>query len=274
MNMKNMLLIFILVIGMLFFTGSTVLIYPIDDPVENLESVVNETADNLIVGEQIQGNQNGSLVYKNSNLDKNTTTNHTAKNMDNSKTEKAKTTETNKTPSNQENKNSTYANSIIGSGESVDLMTAIESSTPLQSINNSINNITSVINQTLNQYMENETQNETEDPVENQTPPLSPEDPATKTEFNRIAATQYDVTSYNCLNKTMDFHNYILQHGAQDTQLVWAKHQSGDYMHIFLIWNGLVYDPTIKPPCYGVDYDRYINAIRKEGFTTIYRKSS
>jgi hypothetical protein len=235
---------------------------------------VNETTDNLIVGEQIQGNQNSPQLYKNSNRDKNTTTNHTAKNVKNSKTEKAKTIEISKTPSNRENKNSTYVNSISGSGESVDLMTVIESSAPLQSINNSINNITSVINQTLNQYIENETLNNTEDPVENQTPPLSPEDPATKTEFNRIAATPYDVTSYNCLNKTMDFHNYILQHGAQDTQLVYTKHQSGDYMHIFLIWNGLVYDPTIKPPCYGVDYDRYINAIRKEGFTTIYRKSS
>jgi len=43
MNIQNLLLIFILVIGTLFFIGSTVPTYPMDNPVENLESIINET---------------------------------------------------------------------------------------------------------------------------------------------------------------------------------------------------------------------------------------
>lgn len=98
---------------------------------------------------------------------------------------------------------------------------------------------------------------------------LSPDDPGVKAEFDRIAATPYDAANYNCLNKSRDFQNYLLQHGANNTYVVRIKHNSGSYMHMFVVWNGRAYDPTNKPPYYGVDYNKYIAALNEQGFTTV-----
>jgi len=40
-------------------------------------------------------------------------------------------------------------------------------------------------------------------------------------------------------------------------------------MHMFVVWNGRAYDPTNKPPYYGVDYNKYIAALNEQGFTTV-----
>ncbi|MDD1775171.1 MAG: hypothetical protein LUQ24_06555 [Methanobacterium sp.] len=101
----------------------------------------------------------------------------------------------------------------------------------------------------------------------NQNPPLSPNDTAVKAEFNRIASIPYDEVNYNCLNKSSDFHNYLLQHGVTNAYLVRIMHESGDYMHAFVVWDGLAYDPTNEPPYYGVDYNKYIEALEEQGFT-------
>jgi len=116
--------------------------------------------------------------------------------------------------------------------------------------------------------MENETTKNTKD-QENKTSSLSPDDPGVKAEFDRIAAAPYDVANYNCLHKSQDFQNYLLQHGATNTYVVRIKHSSGSYMHMFVVWNGRAYDPTNKPPYYGVDYNKYIAALNEQGFTTV-----
>lgn len=109
------------------------------------------------------------------------------------------------------------------------------------------------------------------------TPPvskaLSPEDPEIRAEFNRIADKPYNVESYNCEDKTLDFSNYVLQKDPH-TQIYIKriKHRTDNYMHAYLLWNGYAYDPTMKPPQYGVEYQKYLKILEKAGFniTEIY----
>lgn len=269
MNIQKILLIFILVSGTLLIIGSVVPNEPTDNPVNNIASMVNQSTFN-----QNQEVQTPKTPLK---------VNQTTINQNESGT--------NQNPENQDEQNHDLINlkveNQIPAIQNVeDQNSSTENQTPTltpspPTVKRELDRLTPIpyerlFSPVVNRIIENQTDKQQapddQNSSTNQTPTLSPDDPGAKAEFNRIAATQYDVQNYNCLNKTIDFHNYILQHGAQDTHLVWVKHQSGDYMHIFLVWNDLVYDPTIKPPCYGVNYDKYINAIKKQGFTTVIKR--
>ncbi len=110
--------------------------------------------------------------------------------------------------------------------------------------------------------------------MNNSTPPhlttqLSPDDPQVKAEFDRIAAVPYDEKNHNCLNKSIDLRNYLVERGAPHTHILFIEHESGEYMHAFVLWDGLVYDPTKTPPTYGEDYNRYVEELEKLGFINV-----
>lgn len=110
--------------------------------------------------------------------------------------------------------------------------------------------------------------------INNTTPPnlttqLSPDDPQVKAEFDRIAAVPYDEENYNCLNKSIDFRNYLVERGATHTHIILIEHESKKYMHSFVLWDGLAYDPTKTPPTYGEDYNKYVEELEKLGFINV-----
>ena len=99
-------------------------------------------------------------------------------------------------------------------------------------------------------------------------PTLTPNDPGVKAEFQRIANTPYDEVNYNCLNKSREFHTYILLHDSKvNAYLRTIYHSTGNYAHAFVQWNGQAYDPT-NPEWYGVDYQKYLTKMAEEGFNT------
>lgn len=98
--------------------------------------------------------------------------------------------------------------------------------------------------------------------------PLKPDDDGVKVEFDRIAAIPYDEKNYNCLNKSMDFQKYLLEHGATDCYIKRIKHQSDEYMHAFVLWNLHAFDPTSEPPFYDADYGNYLLVLEGMGFDT------
>ena len=109
---------------------------------------------------------------------------------------------------------------------------------------------------------------------ENTTVPatLTPDDPGVKEEFQRIANTPYNEQTYNCLNKSRDFHTYILLHDSKaNAYLRTIYHSTGNYAHAFVQWNGQAYDPT-NPEWYGVDYQKYLTKMAEEGFNSLYWK--
>lgn len=88
-------------------------------------------------------------------------------------------------------------------------------------------------------------------------------------EFDRIAATPYDVKHNNCTHKSLEF-AAILFHTYEKVDIIFniLPHKDGEYNHAFLLWEEMVYDPTSKPPFYREDYDTYLKIMEQNGFQT------
>lgn len=281
MNIKNDLLIFILVSGMLLSIGSMAPIDPIDNPVNNIASTVNQTTYNQSTEEQTPVKVNQTKINQDESGENQTqnTKKHNSTNLKAEDRNPLNLNAKNQIPTIQNGQNDSRENQTpvipppdLTVETELDLPTATsnEEQEPL-SIAMEINpkqNTEEGNRNDQNSSTKQTTENQT-DPAENQTPTLSPADPGAKAKFDKIAATPYDEQTYNCLNKALDFHIYLLQHGATNVYLVRIKHENGTYIHAFIVWNGRAYDPTIKPPRYGADYNQYINTLREEGFTTV-----
>ncbi len=77
-------------------------------------------------------------------------------------------------------------------------------------------------------------------------------------EFDRIAATPYDVERNNCTHKSLEFATILIhEYNCKDIIFNILPHQDGQYNHAFITWNGRAYDPTSKPPFYREDYEEY-----------------
>jgi hypothetical protein len=93
------------------------------------------------------------------------------------------------------------------------------------------------------------------------------EDPEVKAMFNEIAERPYDVLNYNCKNKSIDFAKFLVEKGGCQVFLFTIDHQSGTYAHMMVQCDGLIYDPTMVPPVYGMDPEEYFEMIAEAGFT-------
>jgi len=94
---------------------------------------------------------------------------------------------------------------------------------------------------------------------------LNSADVFVQSEFLRIQSIPYDIANYNCRNKSSDFGNFLLDHGASDISKIIIYHESNKYTHEFLLWNGKVFDPT-NINGYNVDKEEYLAALQKIGF--------
>lgn len=87
-----------------------------------------------------------------------------------------------------------------------------------------------------------------------------------KAKFDEIAARPFDVENYNCVHKSVDFGNYLLDRGCQGVAIVQIPHTSQNYSHALIQWKDKYFDPTNNPPYYAVDKDQYIQALKAIGF--------
>lgn len=87
------------------------------------------------------------------------------------------------------------------------------------------------------------------------------------TEFMSIHDKPYNEVTYNCLNKSVDFANYLKEYNQTNVSYVNIAYKTGDYSHQFVIWNSECYDPTSG--AYDVNETTYINYLESKGFTGI-----
>lgn len=86
-------------------------------------------------------------------------------------------------------------------------------------------------------------------------------------EFDRIAATPYDVKHNNCTHKSLEF-AAILFHTYEKVDIIFniLPHKDGEYNHAFITWENKAYDPTSKPPFYQTDLGGYLGVMEQKGF--------
>lgn len=87
-----------------------------------------------------------------------------------------------------------------------------------------------------------------------------------KAEFDRIAETPYDDKSYNCVNKSYDFAKFLKKNNQTGIYLARTQYKTGEYSHIFVVWNDKAYDPTSVPPVYAVEKYKFFRQLNSEGW--------
>ena len=114
----------------------------------------------------------------------------------------------------------------------------------------------------------NTTPNMTVNQTINNTTPTEPPIDITKVHerFNEIANTPFDVKTYNSVNKTCDFGDYLLSVGATNVNVVMIMDSHTKDMHCFIEWHGLYYDPSNRYAYFGVDKTKYLEALSNVGF--------
>ena len=75
-------------------------------------------------------------------------------------------------------------------------------------------------------------------------------------EFQRIASLPYE--EYKCRQKSNLLWNYI--HTNDPNSAVYTvsiQHKSGKYAHVYVVYEGMVFDPTSEPALYRIPMDKY-----------------
>ncbi|AXV38536.1 MAG: hypothetical protein KO217_00325 [Methanobacteriaceae archaeon] len=90
--------------------------------------------------------------------------------------------------------------------------------------------------------------------------------------FYEIADLEYNEKTYNCKNKSEDFASVLYQERVGNIQLVTIQHETGQYSHMVVLWDGKIYDPTMTPPTFGMPEKKYLDMIKKYGFRGIMYK--
>lgn len=83
-----------------------------------------------------------------------------------------------------------------------------------------------------------------------------------------------DYSKYKCREKSDIFAQWI--HLNDDTAKVYTvsvTHKSGEYCHVYVLYNDMVYDPTCEPAIYNMTQNKYQKQLIKWGFTGYVVKS-
>lgn len=105
-------------------------------------------------------------------------------------------------------------------------------------------------------------------PINVNTSAVSPNENAVNTKFQEIKDIPYNEQSMNCKNKSELFADYLGNVGGKNIHLVTIQHDSGNYSHEFVEWNGHFYDAcNNKELSYTVSEPDYLNELHKIGFT-------
>ena len=74
----------------------------------------------------------------------------------------------------------------------------------------------------------------------------------------------------DCDDKAVAFLDYLYGKGERNLALVVLSHESGEYSHATAMWNNRIYDPTITPPIYNMEPERYYTKLESLGFKSRY----
>ena len=115
---------------------------------------------------------------------------------------------------------------------------------------------------------------------------LNPDNPEVKDYFYKIANVPYKANydsnqpktpqqfwhdNYgDCDDKAVAFLDYLYGKGERNLALVVLSHESGEYSHATAMWNNRIYDPTITPPIYNMEPERYYTKLESLGFKSRY----
>lgn len=87
-----------------------------------------------------------------------------------------------------------------------------------------------------------------------------------RAEFDRIAALPYD--QYKCREKSDMLSDYIHKHDPQaGVYTVSVPHKSGTYSHVYVVYQGVAFDPTSDPALYRQSMDKYNENLANWGFS-------
>ena len=95
---------------------------------------------------------------------------------------------------------------------------------------------------------------------------LNSDDQEINKSFHKIAALKYNVKKCNCKHKSEAFADVLAKKNAKNIYLITIEHESRQYSHMVVSWEGKVYDATITPSVYGMDEKEYMDKISKSGF--------
>jgi hypothetical protein len=86
-----------------------------------------------------------------------------------------------------------------------------------------------------------------------------------KTEFNRIASLPY--SQCKCREKSDLLCDFIHQHDPYSkVRTISITHESGKYSHVFVEYEGVIFDPTCSPALYRQSWDKYNKNLDIWGF--------
>jgi hypothetical protein len=102
---------------------------------------------------------------------------------------------------------------------------------------------------------------------------IGPDDNLVLIKFKEIQSIPYDEKSMNCRVKSELFADYLLENGGKEIYLVKIQHDSGEYCHEFVEWNGRYYDPTSTGLSYLSSEEAYMEKLHKLGFNGLTIKS-
>jgi hypothetical protein len=86
-----------------------------------------------------------------------------------------------------------------------------------------------------------------------------------KTEFDRIAKLPYN--EYKCREKSDLLLQYIHQHDpTAPVHTVSIDHKRDNYSHVYVVYQGVVFDPTSEPALYRIPMDKYNEQLDMWGF--------
>ena len=84
--------------------------------------------------------------------------------------------------------------------------------------------------------------------------------------FREIQSIPYNEKTMNCSTKSLLFANYLYENGGKQIKLVVIEHNSGNYSHEFVEWNGHYYDPCNTELSYTLSESAYLNQLHQLGF--------
>lgn len=88
------------------------------------------------------------------------------------------------------------------------------------------------------------------------------------TEFQNIQSRPYNEKSMNCQVKSKLFAEYLYNSGAKQIDIVVIEHDTGDYSHEFVEWNGHYYDACNNNELsYKLSEQDYLEQLNQLGFT-------
>lgn len=105
--------------------------------------------------------------------------------------------------------------------------------------------------------------------VNSNTNVAGPDEQSVDAKFQEIKNIPYNEANMNCETKSKLFADYLIKNGGEGVNLVVIEHNSGEYSHEFVEWNGHYYDACNTKISYTMSKDDYLKQLQQIGFTGV-----